>query len=72
MDKEDLLPTPKIAERWVNYLAAIRAEVDAGKREHKFQHAHGYLRALVDAELLSDAALTELRELLINVVGRRA
>jgi len=69
-DLAELLHNPQIAKRWVSYLDEIRGQDNAGIRESQFQNAHGYLRVLVDAELLSKVALTELRETLIKAAAR--
>ena len=61
-----LLPTARLAEKWVSLLSEKRATTDPQERELKFLFAHGWLRALADADLLSDADLPELRELLIT------
>ena len=60
-----LLPNSKLAEKWVALLTTLRGESSAEERDRQFLFAHGWLRALVDAELLSNANLSELRELLI-------
>lgn len=63
--RAELLPTQKLAEHWVEMLTTKRSESNAEERERQFHFAHGWLRALVDAELLSVTNLPELRELLI-------
>lgn len=64
------MTTKTALENFESLLAEMRKETSAEKRERQFHFAHGYLRALVDADLLAGAILPELRELLITAAGR--
>ena len=61
-----LLPAGNLSDRWISLLDAMHLEPDAEKREHLFQYAHGYLNALLEAELISMVARDELRSFLIK------
>jgi hypothetical protein len=63
--RDELLPPGPLRIKWTELLNAKRNERDAAKREHQFQFAHGWLKGLEDAGVLSHGDLPELRELLI-------
>lgn len=63
--RAELLPTKRLAERWVEMLSASRNEHDRAQRDSNFRFAHGWLAGLVDAGVLNVTVKPDLIELLI-------
>jgi hypothetical protein len=66
MNREELLPTQELATRWMQMLNGIRSKATKEEREREFLFVHGWLRGLVDAGILNDTTLADLRELAIS------
>ncbi|MRW89895.1 hypothetical protein GJ699_07865 [Duganella sp. FT80W] len=65
-DREELLPSPGLAARWLALLAEIRREREIRTRAHLSLSVNAWLCGLADCTLLTPAAFSQLQHVLLR------